>query len=87
MSCAAAILTRLRTAGVSIAVEDGKVLLEGPEEALNDAVLDEVRTHKPEILELLKTPAPSPEGLISEWRAAIAGVQTDLCSKSPGLRP
>jgi hypothetical protein len=78
MSAAAAILTRLRTAGVSIAVAGGKVLLNGPEEALGDDILDEVRTHKPEILELLKTPELSPEGLITEWRASIAGVHTDL---------
>lgn len=64
---AAVVLTRLKAAGVSVAVANGKLELEGPPEALNEGVLAELRTIKPALMV---------EATLSEWRAAVEGVRT-----------
>jgi hypothetical protein len=67
---AAAILSRLKQAGVSVAVADGQLKLNGPKAVLGDEVLNELRLAKPELLKLLSKPA-----VITEWRAAIEQVE------------
>lgn len=65
---AAALLSRLKKAGVHVAAEDGQLKLDGPKAALGEEVLDELRQAKPELLKLLSR---SEHPLIAEWRAAI----------------
>jgi len=67
---AAAILSRLEEAGVSVAAVDGQLKLSGPKAALSDAVLNELRLAKPELLELLNKPA-----VIKGWLSEIEGVE------------
>ena len=53
---AAAILSRLEEAGVSVAAVNGQLKLSGPKAALSEAVLNELRQAKPELLKLLSEP-------------------------------
>jgi hypothetical protein len=79
---AVALLSRLQDAGVTIAADGDNIRLWGPKAALGDALITELRAHKAELLDLLRTPARSSEAIIAEWRAAIAGVSTDLLEVS-----
>jgi hypothetical protein len=78
---ASAVLTRLKAAGVHVAVADGKLELEGPEEALNEDVLNELRAIKAELIEVLSATEPDPasqaEAVIAGWRGAIRAVHSD----------
>ena len=69
---AAAVLSRLKKAGVSVAAEDGQLKLEGPKSALSDEVLSELRQIKSELLKLLSQPEPA---VVAKWRAAIEQVE------------
>jgi TubC N-terminal docking domain len=55
---AAAVLTRLKAAGVSITVADGQLKVKGPKTVLSDDVLNELRAHKPALLQLLAKATP-----------------------------
>ena len=68
MTTVAALLDRLRAAGVEVAVDGEKLILDGPAYALPDDVVALVRQHKAEVLETLRCPAPS----ASKARAALA---------------
>jgi hypothetical protein len=60
---AAAILSRLRAAGVIVRAVAGELKLKGPGPALSEPVLKELREIKPELLALLSqeaVPAPAP---------------------------
>lgn len=48
------LLTRLHVAGFVVQVEGDDLLLDGPEEALADALLAEITAHKPQLLALLR---------------------------------
>ena len=79
---ASAVLTQLKAAGVHVAVANGKLELEGPTEALNEGVLNELRAIKAELIKLLSAnePAPAPqttEGIIAVWRDAIRDVRSN----------
>ena len=77
---ASALLARLKEAGVSVEAEGGNLRLRGPKAVLGNEVLTELRANKAELLDALKTPpapAQSHEGVIAEWRFAIASVATD----------
>lgn len=63
---APAILSRLKQAGISVAVADGQLKLRGPKAALSEEVLSELRERKAELM------APAQ---IAEWRAAIEQVE------------
>jgi hypothetical protein len=75
---ASSVLTRLRQAGVEIAVADGQLKLKGPKSALNEDVLNELRAIKAELLKLLSAPEPQPqspaERVVSEWQSAVEQV-------------
>lgn len=79
---ASTVLTRLKQAGVEIAVADGQLKLKGPKSALNEDVLSELRAIKAELIKLLSAtePASGPDfaSIIAEWRAAILAVRSDL---------
>ena len=66
---AAAVLSRLKRAGVHVAAEGGQLKLDGPKTALCDEVLSELRQLKPELMKLLNRPE------LAEWRAAIEQVE------------
>jgi hypothetical protein len=75
MSGASAILTRLRDAGVTVAVADGQLKLKGPKSALGEDVLSELRAHKPALLQILARAAPldldAIAGRIEAWLRAM----------------
>ena len=57
---AAAILSRLKESGVSVAVAGDDIRVKGPKSILTPVMLDELREHKPELVLLLKdTPKPA----------------------------
>src|SRR5262245_26167920 len=72
---APALLSRLKAAGVVLAVENGNLKLRGNGAPLGDATLASLRAHKAEIVALLSSPAtPMPSddtGYTFEERAAI----------------
>jgi hypothetical protein len=78
---AAAILSRLRAAGVIVRAVDGELKLKGPGQALGEPVLNELREIKPELLTLLSqeaVPAPAAPldldgitGRIEGWLNAV----------------
>jgi len=78
---ASAVLTRLKAAGVKVAVADGQLKLKGPKAALNEDVLAELRAIKAELIKLLSATEPEPatqaEDVIDEWRKAIRAVRSD----------
>jgi len=53
---AAALLLELRTRGIVVEPVGERLRLEAPEGALTPALLDQVRHHKAELLELLRAP-------------------------------
>ena len=53
---ASVVLTRLKEAGVTVAVADGQLKLKGPKSVLNDDVLSELRAIKAELITLLSQP-------------------------------
>jgi hypothetical protein len=53
MTTGVALLERLRHAGVKVAAEGDRLILDGPTEALPDHVVALVRQHKPELLRLI----------------------------------
>lgn len=79
---ASTVLTRLKEAGVKIAVSEGQLKLKGPKSALNDDVLSELRAIKAELIRLLSAaePAPAtlPEDIISQWRSEIEQVRPHI---------
>ena len=78
---ASAVLTQLKAAGVHVAVANGKLELEGPKEALNEDVLNELRAIKAELIDLLSAMEPDPaaqaEDVIAGWRCAVQAVNSD----------
>jgi|SRR5208337_1771592 len=77
---ASTLLTRLKKAGVKIAVADGQLKLNGPKSALNEDVLNELRAIKAELIKLLSATEPikqpQPSGnIVADWRAEVALVK------------
>jgi hypothetical protein len=77
---ASAVLTRLKAAGVQIAVADGQLKLKGPKAVLSEDVLSELRAIKAELIEILSAAEPKPDAaaIIAEWHAAIIAMHSDL---------
>jgi hypothetical protein len=79
---ASTILSRLKEAGVQVAVTDGQLKLKGPKTALNEEVLSVLRDIKAELIKLLSASEPetkpNSEAILGEWRAAIEAVYCDL---------
>jgi len=75
---ASTLLTRLKEAGVTVAVADGQLKLKGPKSVLNEDVLTELRAIKAELIKLLSAASTSDAAsTIAEWRAAINAVRSD----------
>ena len=56
---ASELLTELRSRHVQVSAAGGKLRLEGPDSAITDDLTELVRTHKPELLEVLaRQPSP-----------------------------
>jgi len=71
------VLKRALAAGVTLAADGAQLRLQAEKKPPSE-LIEELRAHKAEILDLLRTPPRSPEGLITAWRASIACVATDL---------
>jgi hypothetical protein len=65
---ASAVLAQLKAAGVHVAVAGGKLELEGPKEALNEDVLNELRAIKAELIKLLSVTEPAPASRVEARR-------------------
>ena len=57
---ASALLDRLRKTDVDITARDDRLVLDGPDSALTDALVAEVRSHKPALLAVLASRSPAP---------------------------
>jgi len=72
---AAAVLTRLKAAGVSITAANGQLKVKGPKAVLSDDVLNELRAIKGELLQILSAATPLDlDGIaerISSWLRAM----------------
>jgi TubC N-terminal docking domain len=64
MSAPAELLERLASAGCSVAVAGDRLRVRGPHEVLTPALLGELRERKPELLEALRTSAPTHSDLL-----------------------
>ena len=62
------LLARLKEAGVSVSVADGKLKLKGPQAAVSEDILNELRAIKSALII---------EATLAEWRTAAASVRTD----------
>ena len=67
MNDARALIGDLSRLGVTFSIEGGRLILDGPDTALPDAVIERVRAHKAEILGLLKH--ESSAWAAEDWRA------------------
>jgi hypothetical protein len=79
VSSAQAILDEMSQRGVTARV-DGKTLRLKPREALDDDLLSRIKEHKPEIIRVLATIPPMPEGVrLVHWELKPAPVILTRC--------
>ncbi len=83
MTTAVALLDRLRGAGVAVAVEGDRLILDGPTEALPDHVVALVREHKPELLVYLRQPTTT-EITVSATCIVCGGVREPVLYRVVG---
>ncbi|TMB22562.1 MAG: hypothetical protein E6J71_05890 [Deltaproteobacteria bacterium] len=70
---AAGLLATLRAEGVTLLVDGGDLVVDGPEPALTDEVVDELRRMKPDIIDYLLHRAPLRLVLVRHEHRCLCG--------------
>ena len=71
-------LTQIRKLGLELALEGDALRVNGPAEALSDAVRAELKARKPEIVQLLRNAQQAARGSDSTIRPMDPGVEAPL---------